>query len=100
MQDLELADLCGSPHQQIALKQGDMDGLKNRLMITSDPDHAHYGQHLTSEEAHAFVRPADATVQAVKAWFTEHGLGDHHVQFSDAQDWAVSLSLDLLLGVF
>lgn len=76
-----------------------MDGLKNRLMITSDPDHAHYGQHLTAEEAHAFVRPADATVQAVKAWFTEHGLEDHHVQFSEAQDWAVSPSIDLLFAI-
>lgn len=84
------ADHCGSPHQQIALKQSDINGLKNRLMITSDPDHAHYGQHLTADQVDSFVRPAETTVEAVKAWFAEHGLGEQHVQFSAAQDWAVS----------
>ena len=92
------ADRCGSPHQQIALKQSDMNGLKNRLMITSDPDHAHYGQHLTADQVDSFIRPAETTVEAVKAWFAEHGLGEQHVQFSSAQDWAVStIGLPFLL---
>ncbi|TFK39451.1 peptidase S8/S53 domain-containing protein [Crucibulum laeve] len=57
---------------RIGLKQDKIDDLIATLMETSDPFHERYGQHLSKEEAEAFVAPHPDSVDAVESWFEHH----------------------------
>lgn len=68
-----------SPSDQVielmfALKQTNLAELESTLLKVSDPDSQHYGQHLSNNEVHALVAPAEAHVRAVKSFLKEHGI--------------------------
>lgn len=79
-------------HLQIALKQGTEGEVERHLEEVSDPSHARYGQHLTAEDIHALVAPAEESVELVKAWLADHGITDH--AFNPSRDW-VSISVPI-----
>ncbi|VDB99691.1 unnamed protein product [Peniophora sp. CBMAI 1063] len=70
---------------RLALKQGDMAGLEERLFAVSTPSSAEYGKFLTKEQVEAFVAPKQDTTDAVNAFLSQAGLkpeiitpaGDH-----------------------
>ncbi|KAI0328755.1 family S53 protease [Cubamyces sp. BRFM 1775] len=88
---------------RIALVRGDRDGLEKVLMDVSTPGSPLYGQHLTKEEADAFMAPKPESVDAVNTWLKENGITAS--KMSSAGDWLsisipVSKANDLLDAEF
>ncbi|KAF7365470.1 Tripeptidyl-peptidase sed3 [Mycena venus] len=59
---------------RIGLFSNDFPGLEETLYAVSTPGSARYGQHLTLEEAKAFMEPTTESLNAVTAWLDSHGL--------------------------
>ncbi|KZT71838.1 subtilisin-like protein [Daedalea quercina L-15889] len=77
---------------RLALVRGNTVGLIDALYDVSTPSSAHYGQHLTKEEAEAFVAPKQETASAVNAWLNENNL--QATALTPTGDWlAVSVSV-------
>ncbi|XP_062863312.1 tripeptidyl-peptidase 1 [Trichomycterus rosablanca] len=57
-----------------ALKQQNVDRLKQLLQLVSDPDSHQYGKYLTLEEVASLVRPSQLTEKAVWTWLRNHGV--------------------------
>ncbi|KAH7078725.1 peptidase S8/S53 domain-containing protein [Paraphoma chrysanthemicola] len=74
---------------QIGLKQSRFDELDRHLNEVSDPDHARYGQHLTSEEVDRLVAPSTETHDLVHDWLRENGIDLEHLGYSSAKDWII-----------
>lgn len=55
--------------------------------IVSDPDHHRYGQHLSVDEVHELVKPAESASQAVHDWLADHGIAGESLTYSPAKDW-------------
>ncbi|KAF8159850.1 peptidase S8/S53 domain-containing protein [Crassisporium funariophilum] len=73
---------------RIGLKQNGIDALIENLMEISDPNHARYAQHLTKEEAEAFVAPHPDSVEAVNSWLDFHGINPEDATHrSGGGDW-------------
>ena len=72
-------------HLQIGLKQQNEGAIESHLLEISDPKHARYGQHMTTEEIREITAPADETVELVNAWLAEHGVGS--AVRSPGKDW-------------
>ncbi|KAI0258483.1 tripeptidyl peptidase A [Gloeopeniophorella convolvens] len=72
---------------RIALPQARFDELERHLNAASDPQHAHYGAHLSKAEVEALVRPPASSAQAVDAWLAAHGVGAAQTSRSAAGDW-------------
>ncbi|ORY09125.1 tripeptidyl peptidase-like protein [Clohesyomyces aquaticus] len=56
----------------VALKQSRFEELERHLYEISDPDHARYGQHLSTSEIHSLVAPSAESQDLVRAWLEEH----------------------------
>jgi tripeptidyl-peptidase-1 len=72
-------------HLQIGLKQQNEGVIESHLLEISDPKHPRHGQHMTAEEIHAIVAPADETVELVNAWLAEHDITN--ALYSPGKDW-------------
>jgi tripeptidyl-peptidase-1 len=72
-------------HLQIGLKQGNEGLVEKHLTETSDPNHARYGQHLTTAEISDMIRPSDETLDLVQAWLEEHDIRDYF--HNPSKDW-------------
>ncbi|KAH9896504.1 family S53 protease [Cubamyces lactineus] len=88
---------------RIALVRGDLAGLEKVLMDVSTPSSPLYGQHLTKEEANAFMAPKPESASAVNAWLKENNITV--TKTSSAGDWLsfsvpVSKANDLLEAEF
>ncbi|KAI0655029.1 family S53 protease [Cubamyces menziesii] len=88
---------------RLALVRGDLVGLEKVLMDVSTPSSPLYGQHLTKEEADAFMAPKPESVDAVNAWLKENDITV--TKTSSAGDWLsfsipVSKASDLLDAQF
>ncbi|KAJ7920814.1 family S53 protease-like protein [Mycena leptocephala] len=59
---------------RIGLFSNDFPGLEETLYAVSTPGSARYGQHLSLEEAKAFMEPTTESLTAVTAWLDSHGL--------------------------
>ncbi|KAJ7163233.1 subtilisin-like protein [Mycena filopes] len=59
---------------RIGLFSNNFPGLEETLYAVSTPGSAQYGQHLSLEEAKAFMEPTAESVSAVTAWLDSHGL--------------------------
>ncbi|KAI0328756.1 family S53 protease [Cubamyces sp. BRFM 1775] len=84
---------------RVALVRGDLVGLEKVLMDVSTPSSPLYGQHLTKEEADAFMAPKPESVDAVNAWLKENDITV--TKTSSTGDWLsfsipVSKANDLL----
>ncbi|KAF7974919.1 hypothetical protein HWV62_10949 [Athelia sp. TMB] len=70
---------------RLALAHNDRAGLEEALYAVSDPNNSKYGQHLSQDEVHAFVKPSNETASKVNAWLSSHGLTGS--SYSPADDW-------------
>ncbi|EPS93872.1 hypothetical protein FOMPIDRAFT_1135359 [Fomitopsis schrenkii] len=70
---------------KFALAQSDPAGLEQALYDVSDPKSANYGNHLTKEDAAAFVAPSNQTVATINKWLANHNLTANVI--SPAGDW-------------
>ncbi|KAJ6584644.1 subtilisin-like protein [Mycena capillaripes] len=59
---------------RIGLFSNDFPGLEDTLYAVSTPGSARYGQHLSLEEAKAFMEPTAESLAAVTEWLDSHGL--------------------------
>lgn len=53
----------------------------------SDPRHERYGQHLSTDEVHELIKPADNTLDLVHEWLEDNGVAKAHLEYSPAKDW-------------
>lgn len=56
-------------------------------MPVSDPDHPRYGQHLSSEEVNALVKPKEETSKLVHSWLADNGITSDRLSYSPSGDW-------------
>ncbi|KAJ7202845.1 family S53 protease-like protein [Mycena pura] len=59
---------------RIGLFSKDIAGLEDTLYAVSTPGSARYGQHLSLEQAKAFMEPTTDSVNAVTTWLASHDL--------------------------
>ena len=80
---------------RIGLTQSDFEGLEKHLMEASHPAHAKFGQHLTAEDVHDFIKPAQHASDAVHEWLYEHGILADEISYTPAKDWIkINLPVD------
>ncbi|KAF9559351.1 subtilisin-like protein [Agrocybe pediades] len=80
---------------KIGLKQQGIEELIENLMEISDPTHVRYAQHLSREEANAFMAPHPDSIVAVDEWLEFHGIDPSSAQRSRAGDWiTVTVSVE------
>jgi tripeptidyl-peptidase-1 len=72
---------------RIGLNQQGIDELIANLMEISDPTHSRYSQHLTKEQAEAFMAPHADSTTAVDEWLDFHGIDVSSAQRSKAGEW-------------
>ena len=77
---------------RIALRQSNLHLGHDRLMDVSHPSSPNYGKHLSAEEVHELFAPAKASVNAVKVWLLESGLGESDIMHYENKGW---LALDI-----
>lgn len=78
---------------QIGLKQGNEGVIEQHLLQVSDPKHARYGQHLSTEQVHSIITPSDETLDSVGSWLLENGITSFG--YSPAKDW---ISMPMTVG--
>ncbi|XP_018619605.1 tripeptidyl-peptidase 1 isoform X2 [Scleropages formosus] len=61
-----------------ALKQQNVDRLRELLGLVSNPDSPQYGKFLTLEEVTSLVHPSDLTHKVVWGWLQSHGVAACH----------------------
>ncbi|EFX06237.1 alkaline serine protease [Grosmannia clavigera kw1407] len=72
---------------RIGLTQQNLAAGHDRLMEISTPGSANYGKHMTPEEVHDFFAPSAASVDAVTAWITGHGIAADRIGLSVNRQW-------------
>ena len=77
---------------QIGLRQGRFNELQEHLYDVSDPAHARYGQHLSSDEVNELIKPSEDAISQVSDWLQAHSIASSDLDFSTARDW-ISLRL-------
>ncbi|CDO76407.1 hypothetical protein BN946_scf184937.g21 [Trametes cinnabarina] len=70
---------------RLALVRGNVSALETVLMDVSTPSSPLYGQHLSKEEAEAFMAPKPESVAAVDAWLKDNNIAVSKA--SPAGDW-------------
>ncbi|KZP15649.1 family S53 protease-like protein [Athelia psychrophila] len=70
---------------RIALVQNNIAGLEKALYDVSTPSSANYGKHLSKEDVESYVKPAQASVDAVNAFLKSNGISA--TTLSPAGDW-------------
>ncbi|KAK7054106.1 Tripeptidyl-peptidase sed3 [Favolaschia claudopus] len=89
---LRRAHPSGNIRLRIALYQQNFAGLESSLYNISNPDHAHYGAHLSIEDIAKFVAPHPMTLALVNEWLASHGVNESDIVRSPAKDW-ITLTL-------
>ncbi|KAJ7256391.1 subtilisin-like protein [Mycena rebaudengoi] len=69
-----LAPSSATINLRIGLFSNNFPGLEKRLYAVSTPGSPFYGQHLSLEEAKAFMEPTSESLNAVTEWLDSHGL--------------------------
>ena len=72
---------------RIALRQSNLESGYERMMGVSHPTSESYGKHLSAEEVHDIFAPSDDTVQIVKDWLLDSGLGEADIRHYDNKAW-------------
>ena len=86
-QQLHRAPSDHSMTLRIGMKQDSFSELERHLYEVSDPEHARYGQHLSTEEVHSLVAPNEKALADVHKWLDENRVQLDRVQYSPAKDW-------------
>jgi tripeptidyl-peptidase-1 len=79
----------------IGLKSNGIEVIKKRLIQSSDPLSASYGQHITHDEYKQLSTPPQATLNLVTNWLSSHGLSQSEINWSDNKDWVTIKELPL-----
>ncbi|KAH7098459.1 family S53 protease [Auriculariales sp. MPI-PUGE-AT-0066] len=58
----------------VALQQGTISRLEQRVLQVSTPSHAAYGKHLTKVEVEGYLRPSAEAWTAATSWFMTNGI--------------------------
>jgi tripeptidyl-peptidase I len=77
---------------RIGLKQGNEGIIEQHLLQVSDPRHARYGQHLTTNQVHDIIAPSDETLNLVRNWLLDNNITSF--AFNPSKDW-VSVPLSI-----
>jgi tripeptidyl-peptidase-1 len=79
---------------RIGLVQSNLDQGSAHLESISHPGSPRYGQHLSMDEVHSLFAPAESTVEAVRSWLLDSGIGikSEDIVHSDNRGW---LALDV-----
>ncbi|KAI1266121.1 peptidase S8/S53 domain-containing protein [Xylariaceae sp. FL1019] len=72
---------------RIGLKQPNLESGHDLLMDISDPSSINYGKHLSAEQVVDFFAPSESTVEAVKEWLVDAGIGAHTISQSRNKQW-------------
>ncbi|KZT44233.1 subtilisin-like protein [Sistotremastrum suecicum HHB10207 ss-3] len=72
---------------QIGLKQSNLHRIEELLYGVSDPVSPNYGKHYQPHEVVELFAPSNDTVDTVKAWLEEHGIGEDRVELSQSRGW-------------
>jgi tripeptidyl-peptidase-1 len=56
-------------------------------MAVSDPVSPMYGKHWTADQVVEFFAPAAESVNAVKSWLAEGGIGNDRVRLTNSKLW-------------
>lgn len=59
---------------KLGLARRGIADLQERLQQIADPDHEHYGNWLSLEQTHAYLKPSDVATRAVDDWLASHGV--------------------------
>ena len=59
---------------QIGLKQGNIQGLQDKLLDIANPESPNYGKWLSQDEIAAYTAPPAGHVDQVKSWLAANGI--------------------------
>jgi len=74
---------------RIGLPQQNLHILEKHLDEISDPDHEHYGKHLSKIEVEKLVSPHPDSLEAVNTWLSTFDFKKEELNRSPANDWAI-----------
>ncbi|KAK5938961.1 hypothetical protein PMZ80_009154 [Knufia obscura] len=72
---------------RIGLTQGDFKGLEKHLFEASNPRHTKYGNHLSADDVHHFIKPSEEASSAVHEWLYGNGILAEEIEYTPAKDW-------------
>ena len=64
-----------------------MDGLVQKLLQVSDPEHKEYRKYLSKEQVDQYVKPLDESIKAVSDWLAESGIHKDAISTSSSKDY-------------
>lgn len=64
----------------IGLQSDNHENFERTILEIADPDHPHYGRHLSSDEAKALLKPRQDASDSVKRWLAEAGIPGNQVR--------------------
>eukprot|EP01104_Vermistella_antarctica_P012590 TRINITY_DN3679_c0_g1_i1.p2 TRINITY_DN3679_c0_g1~~TRINITY_DN3679_c0_g1_i1.p2 ORF type:complete len:633 (-),score=148.59 TRINITY_DN3679_c0_g1_i1:130-2028(-) len=83
----------------IALPQGNVDGLRERLDVISNPKSPDYGQWLTKEQVFEYVATDPELASTVEEWLMENGRGLIDILFT-GDSYRVKATIDYVERLF
>ncbi|GAM84188.1 hypothetical protein ANO11243_021810 [Dothideomycetidae sp. 11243] len=72
---------------RIGLTQSNLDKAYEHLMDVSHPTSPNFGKHWTAKQIKETFAPSDESVDAVRAWLAEVGIGNDRVSQSGSGSW-------------
>jgi len=72
---------------RVGLKQGNLHKGYSMLMDVAQPGSINYGKHYTAGQVNEIFKPADETVDSVRAWLEGNGIDRNRVVQSDNLGW-------------
>ena len=66
---------------------GQKRGIAHTGQLVSDPFHPRYGQHLSTDEVNALVKPTDNALAQVHDWLKKHAIPANYLVHSPAKDF-------------
>ncbi|KAI0329253.1 subtilisin-like protein [Cubamyces sp. BRFM 1775] len=75
---------------RIALAQSNLESLESFLLDVSDPSSPNYGDHWTPAKVATTFRPPSESVDTVRGWLAESGIGAERVSLASGAGWLVA----------
>ncbi|KAI0663745.1 subtilisin-like protein [Cubamyces menziesii] len=75
---------------RIGLAQSNLEALEEFLLDVSDPESPNYGGHWSPAKVAATFRPSSESVDTVRGWLAESGIGAERVRLTPGASWLVA----------
>ncbi|KAH9902589.1 subtilisin-like protein [Cubamyces lactineus] len=75
---------------RIGLAQSNLESLEEFLLDVADPESPNYGGHWNPAKVAATFRPSSESVDTVRGWLVESGIGAERVRLSPGASWLVA----------